>query len=315
MMSRFDYKKPLRLIQFYYRILGCYPLHSSVIVATGFIYRILNISVFVLIMKIFLIVINPESSLNIVNQAISYLPFTLKIDINQIPLIFLLALTFIIILHFIVGKINLSWMLEVRRMLQIDGERLELHENLANRRNMCLDQLPAGYEATIKISEIMMFFFCVLIAIFYMKPLLGILVFVCIPAFVSYLVLKSRENVFSITKFRESRQKIGRLTEVEYLVPIKHSNDSFAMAKMNLILSDFFGGVLIVGIILIFLLYKDSNIISNLEALVLVFSIRFAFIYAKESSVVLGHLLQQRTLMADVTDIDLRALRESRITA
>lgn len=309
-MNRFDYQKPLKLIFFYYRILGCFPVLSSAIILSGFVYRILNIAIFVLIMKIFLIVIDPEAVLPLVEKMTSLLPFEVKINLEQLPIVLLGVLAGIIVVHFIIGRLNLSWMLKARKKLQVKGPTLDLHKNLANKRNMCLDQLPVGLDAIVKISEILIFFVFVISAILYMAPVVGILVFISTPLLISYLILKSRENAFLIIELRESRQKIGRLSEEEYLKPVSQSNLLFSSTRTNLISSDFFGGIIIVGIILVFLFYMGDDSVSNFSGLILIFSIRFAFIYAKECSVVLGNLLQQRTVMAEVVeaDIDVSAL-------
>lgn len=312
-MNHFDYQKPLRLIFFYYRILGCFPALSAAIVLSGFIYRMLNVAIFVLIMKIFLIVIDPNAVLPLIEKLADLLPFEFQVDLEQLPIVLLIALSVIIVIHFIVGKLNLFWMLKARKELQLKGPALDLHPNLANKRNICLDQLPAGLDAIVKISEIIIFFVFVISTILYMVPLLGLLVLVSTPLLISYLILKSRESAFLITEIRESRKNIGQLSFEDYQKPVEQSNLIFSSTRANLISSDFFGGIIIVGIILVFLFYSGSGSISNFSGLILIFGIRFAFIYAKECSVVLGNLLQQRTIMSEVvnSNIDLSPLSSS----
>lgn len=308
MIGKLDASKAWKLLLFYFRLMAVYPQRSIIAVLSGFCYRVLNIGIFVLILKIFLMIIDPSSALELLNKIAPN--SSLNIDDPQLVAASLLGfLALIIVIHFIVGKINLAMLRFIRHQLQLKGPQLALHENLANRRNISLDQLPIGFESIVKVSEILLFFVFVMTTIFWMNVFLGMLVILTVPVFVAFLVIRGREEIFVLTELRESRQQIGQLSEDEYASPVMKSAEHFALTRNNLLYSDFIGGLLLAAIMTGFLFY-NQEVFSSLSSLILIFSLRFALVYAKELSNVMRRLVQQRTLLGSAHTIDLSPLRD-----
>ena len=290
-------QKSLNVIKFYAGTIIAFPYSSIALITLGVFYRLLNVIIFVTVIKIFLLIIDSNTANQLLKLAANYHPILTEIPHEKTPLLALSLLFIMAITLYLVGTLYLKIMLKVRAILLKNGVNINIYEKLVDKRNFALDHFAAGYDSIIKLSEIFVFFCLLAAIIFIINKMLFITIVVLVPLIVIWLVYKGKESIFIQTKFRNSRQAIGRKTEAEYSQIIKDSNQFFASSRRAIIKSDFSTGIGMVAVIGLFFAYQPENISSNLQALILVFSVRFAIMYAKESSVVLGRLLQQRTII------------------
>lgn len=299
--SRPQLNESLSVLAFYYSLLSQKAFSSGLVIFLGFLARALTVLVFVLVLKVFLSILEPESSIKIANSFLLE-SVGIELDQSQISTGLVSILLFLMILQFAINKLNLFLFLKLRASLLSLLLPRQLNEHLLTHLNICLDKVPQGYDAVIKSSEILLFYLIILSAIFYLSPLAGFLVLVVVPLIVFIMLIKGRKEVHVQAEMQKQRKGIKSLgDDVETFLLL--NEQTYLYGRNSIIYADFLGGVSIVGLILVFYFITPNNGgegLRGLTALFLVFSVRFAIIYAGELSRFLGRVLQQRVIIEKI---------------
>ncbi|GGZ99325.1 hypothetical protein GCM10008090_04880 [Arenicella chitinivorans] len=241
----------------------------------------------------------------------SYLPSQFVIAPESVSYVLISCLGLVSLGAYVNGQVNLRLLLSVRRLLQQRGPDLLLSDKKLDNRKYAMDQLPRGYDAATKLIQITLFFSLMVVALFYISPLLGGLVISTIPLLTVYLVLRQRKHVFLSKEAQAARKNLGRLSDEEYLEPIRKQNYQFAKERQNGLVSDMLSGFMMVAIFFLYLMYRPDGATISIGGIVLVFCMRFSLVYARECSVTLGRLLSQRATMPELDGVDLSPLKLS----
>ncbi len=124
---------------------------------------------------------------------------------------------------------------------------------------------------------------------------------VIIPILLALLLLKGRKEIFIVQDMRDRRKNITSLDD-DIMGVVDLANKQYQYNRNSIINSEFFGGLAIVVMMIVFSLWFKADGFGGIAALGLVFSIRFAVVYAGELSRHLGRLLQQRTIMDKIVN-------------
>lgn len=290
--------EPLAILVFYCKLLRQKPFASALVILLGFIARALTVVVFVLVLKVFLSIFEPESSIKIAN---SFLLGMTGGEFNQSQILIGLVsiLSILVLLQFAINKLNLHLFLKLRASLISFLLARQLNEHVLTHLNICLDKVLHGFDAVIKSSEIVLFYLVLLSVIFYLSPLAGVLVVVIVPLIVFIMLIKGRKEVHVQTEMQAERKKIvGLDDDMESFFQL--NRQTYLYGRNSVINADFLGGLSIICLILVFYFMAPNNEgegLRGLTALFLVFSVRFAIVYAGEFSRLLGRILQQRVII------------------
>jgi len=162
--------------------------------------------------------------------------------------------------------------------------------------DMCLNELPQGYDAVLKCCEILLFYLVLFVIIFLISPFAALLTLIAVPLLILLLVIKNRKEVHVTHELRDNRRKIREGGD-DYETVISLSSQRDRYNRISTIHAEFFGGIALVLLMLIFLLNFTGQDLNSLAALAMVFAIRFAINYARELSRHASRLLQQRVVI------------------
>ena len=105
-----------KVLSFYCWLLGNDKLFSVLIIFTGLLTRLLSVGLFMLIVKVFLSVVNPEASVELVNQILSqYVAY--QVNTSTMLQLMISALTVLIFIQYLISKFNLKLFLSRRKKL------------------------------------------------------------------------------------------------------------------------------------------------------------------------------------------------------
>ena len=190
-------------------------------------------------------------------------------------------------------RTKLTWLL--MSMSLASNEELSLH--------ICLDKFPIGFDGIIKTCEIVVFYMFLISAIFYLNIFAGLLVLLLLPFIIMLIVVKGRKEVHVQREMVLSRKTIMSAND-DISSYVNLGKETYKLGRNSMAYAQFFAGIALVSVMLIFLfVYPDDetkNHLVGLPALILVFSIRFAFLYAGELSRSLNRVLQQRVLIENM---------------
>lgn len=278
---------------FYMKLFNFFGLKAFMLVFFGFIYRGLQVVIFILVLKIFLIIISGSIDLG--------LPASLNLNGTNLEyplMILIVALSFIL---FIIGNIQTSISNSIKKILMEKFCEILSLGDAVQSKNFAFDQIPIGFDSIVKCYEILLFFVFLLLIIAFISPLLFVFVLVAIPCFAALLVFKSRKEVFIREEYRAKRLGIAHKTDDEITEIIALNNQLCSVSEKSRVLSDTFTGLIMVVCMIFFLKYESNANIVGLKPLVLVFSIRFAMMYARELGMVMNRLLQQRAILKNIS--------------
>ena len=290
------------ILRFYIRLLSIMPLFSGLVIGTGVLLRFLTIAVFVLTFKVFLSIVQPDSVASIVD-IISNQLINREVQISDLLVAMVSSLLLLIILQFLLNKIYLAIYLSLRTKLTqwllprslSTSEEMHLH--------ICLDKFPIGFDGIIKSCEIIVFYMFLITGIFYLNLFAGLLVLISVPFIIALILIKGRKEVHVLKDLSDYRKKIVD-SDDDFLPYFSLSQESHSFSRNNIIFSQFFGGVAIVAMMCVFLFWysaeEGAQGAVGLTALMLVFGIRFAVVYAGELSRCLSRVLQQRVMVENI---------------
>jgi len=301
------YKRPqlsqsYAILTFYFQLLKQRLLFSILVIFLGFVGRALTVVVFVLVLKVFLSILEPESSVAITNH---FLLDTLGFELEQQQVLMGLVsvLSVLIMFQFLINKLNLFLFLKLRAALLSFVLESKLNNHTLTHLNICLDKIPQGFDAVVKSSEIVLFYSVLLSAIFYLSPLTGFLVLFIVPSIVFIMLIKGRKEVHVQAEMHAKRKEIKSLDDD--IDAFLHLNEqTYLYGRNSLIYADLLGGLAIISLILVFYFIspqESGSGLRGLAALFLVFSVRFAIVYAGELSRLLGRVLQQRVIIEKIS--------------
>lgn len=288
-----------RVFRFYRILLALRPLSAVMLVLSGLATRVLSVGVFVLIVKVFLTILDPNSSAVVVNAFINdYFEYEVHQDVMIRAM--LIGLSALLCCQYFISKFNLWLFLKTKEKIVHSVLKTPLNEHKATHIHICLDYIPMGLDGALKCIEICLFYGLLVMGIFVINPLLGMLLLIVAPLLLMILVMNGRKEVYVVREIRELRQQVNEPEEAEEV--IKLGSKQYSFIRASIINSEFFGGFAIVIMMLLFMLWFDQSKIESIAALVLVFSVRFAVIYTGELSRHLGRLLQQRIILTKVSN-------------
>jgi len=113
------------------------------------------------------------------------------------------------------------------------------------------------------------------------------------------MLIKGRKEVHVQAEMHKQRKNIKTLDDdIEVLLEL--NKRTYLYGRNSVIYADLLSGLAIVCLILVFYFIdtvSDSDGLQGIAALFLVFSVRFAIVYAGELSRLLGRVLQQRVII------------------
>lgn len=239
--------------------------------------------------------LDPQSAVNLINDFLR----TISVDILTTSNLsdYLISILFVfILLQFCISKVNLILLRKLRNSVMTElFERLS-SLSITRRNNVLYDYYLHGYEAIIKSFEIVLFYIFLLIYIFTMSIVMGWTVIVLVPILVGLLVFRNRKEAFVQDNIRESREESSKNSDNQ-LKPMRHYDKQLNFRVNNIISSDILGGITIGVIFMIYVEYKSQFSSYGVLVLLLIFSIRFAVLYAGELSRQLNVVLRLRAVL------------------
>ena len=203
--TRISIEGSKKVLLFYLKFLNEFKWRSFLLIFSGFLLRGISIFIFVLILKIFMTIIDPNASLETLNNFLTN-NFNYTVNEDTMLLSLLGGLTGLIVFQLIIGMINLALSVGARAKLVEYCLRNPLNVHRDTHLHIAIDHIPPGYDAIIKSSEILFFYVILFICIFYMSPLMGLAVLISVPLVLVLLLIKGRKEVFITQEFRELRK-------------------------------------------------------------------------------------------------------------
>lgn len=301
--SKLNTRESLGAIKFYVCLLIREPLLSMMLITTGVVVRFMTVFVFVLTFKVFLTIIDPSVSLDVVNKLIRNF-LGRDISASELQFWLILALLFFICVQFAFNKIYLKQYLSLRRLIVNWLLKKDLNDHRPMHLHICLDKFPMGFEGVVKSTEILVFYLFLLIGIFIINSLAGLLVVIVVPIMIFVMLVKSRKEIHVQKEMQAARSK-SLEEEGEIATVLTLASENYAFGRNGLTYTEFFGGLAIVVMMSSLLFFYSigdgmAEKIAGLTALLLVFCIRFAIVYAGELSRSLGKVLQQRVIIESI---------------
>lgn len=290
----------LEVVYFYLNLLRQAPFQVSFMVFLGFLTRALSVLIFVLIVKVFLSVIDPDSVLKVINSMPELVIFQ---ELSSAKFVYILVsvLLSLVLLQFLLAKFHLIIFLKIRTYLITILLNKPLNEHAPTHLHICLDKIPQGYDAIIKSAEILLFYVFLFLGIFYINPLAGVLLTLLVPIILVLILYKGRKEVHNQAAMLDSRKQVSDTNEgVDDFLSL--FNQNYIHGRNSVIYSDFLGGAAIILLMIVFMFwYKNAELgFGGLTALFFVFSMRFAILYAGELSRFISKLLQQRVMIEKI---------------
>lgn len=301
--SKFNTRESLGAVKFYACLLSREPLPAFLLIATGVLVRFMTVFVFVLTFKVFLTIIDPNVSLVVANTFIHDV-IGRNVSATEFQLALISTLLFLIGIQFALNKIYVNQYLKLRHRIVTRLLKKPLNDHRPTHLHICLDKFPQGYEGLVKSLEILVFYFFLMIGIFFINAFAGLLVVTVVPAMIVLMLIKSRKEIHVQKEMQSARKKVlEQESEIERVLSL--ASENYAFGRNGLTYTEFFGGIAIVIMMsaLLFFYTMDDGItdkIAGLTALLLVFCIRFAVVYAGELSRSLAKVLQQRVIVESI---------------
>lgn len=299
------------VFSFYVSIVSNYKLASLVILISGFFSRILGVLAFASVIKLFLVVINPEV---FIPKIVSF--FNQKFDVvlssNESDIIFimLLVLQCLLVTNYIVDRINIAAFLRLRWKVTRQFSMLPVAETKSGKRNFSLDVIPNGCESLLKIAEIVIFFILVGMLVFLVNALVGLMVILLVPFFILYMVFRAKKDLILANEFKSKRGDFCKGTTSQFRTVIEAGSELLKYRRTNNAISQLIAGTIISIVIFTFFVFGEADEVLKLWSIVLVFGIRFLIGYAKELSVHTAKILAARAQLKPLFGIDINDFRE-----
>jgi hypothetical protein len=238
---------------------------------------------------------DPVSAVTLINNFLDkvYLDPITAANLTTYLIIILLMFIFI---QFLISKINLLMFRYLRHDVISDLCQRPMMDSASQKNSFIYDHYLYGFEALMRSFEILMFYVFLLIFIFSVNPIMGLAVIVLVPMLVGLLVFKNRKEAFVQNAIHESREKSVE-PDSDPLVPLTYYDEQLVFRINNDISAELLGGLTIVFIFFIYVANQDQFSSYGVMALLLVFSIRFAILYAGELSRQLNVVLKLRTVL------------------
>lgn len=300
-LNRHSLEDPLRVLRFYSRLLRSYPALSLFVIVVGFLVRGVSVVVFVLTLKVFISILDPDAALNVINQVLVQQGWS-PLTTNGLVSVMVGALSILICSQFALNKIGAYSFLHLRSKILNRLLESPINQDARVHFNICLDRVPLGLEAVVKVCEILLFYVVLIANIFFWSVLSGVLVLIIVPIIIFLMLAKGRKEVHLTVNMQQERRDIAEFDDDcdEYL---RLKKQTYLIARNNVVYADLFGGLAIVFLTLAFVFMGPSigGGVTGVTALLLVFSIRFAIVYAGELGRQLGKVLQQRVIVEKIT--------------
>lgn len=292
----------LNVLFFYATVLRKSKALLLVTVFCGLLTRLLTVSTFILTVKVFLEVIRPSEVSETLASSISFLyKFVTIQSVDPYAVILISFLLLLFVIQYVISKLY----------LHLSNKLISNHVGYffmdykqsqhSNGINFSLNNLSIGIDASIKILEIICFFWVLFVLIYLVSPTIFFIMMVLVSFMLLLLVYLNRKDITYITKGNNLRRKVIINPKLlsDYL---KVRSQQRAATSNNINNSRFLGGIAIVCMIFTYLLGGPYDEVNDLKAIVLVFSIRFVIIYAGEFSRQVNQLTRQRKLVFELQD-------------
>lgn len=286
---------------FYLKLLNVKPFQSAIVVSLGVISRMLTVTVFVLTFKVFLSIVQPESA----EFVVSLLPPNLAALIpngSGVLYVFLSLLFALVLAQLLFNKLYLMTFVALRTSLMGWLFRRPLCSALSTHIHISLDKFPLGFDGVIKSCEIIIFYLFLVSVILILNVFTGLLVIACVPMMLAIIIVKGRKEIYIQKDMNESRKEISSL-EDDFEAYSAYAEKKFKLGIEGTHLSQLISGLALVLIMCLFLFYQSQPEQQNyvgITAIALVFSIRFAIVYAGELGRSLNKVIQQRVIVENI---------------
>ena len=284
-----------KVANYYYSSLAGHHFLFVLVTFLGFVSRLLSILNFALIIKIFLSMFDPDAAVELLNNFLSKLYLEPITTSNLTTYLMIILVTFIFV-QFVISKINLLMFRHLRAAVISEICERSVAEPPSQRNYFLYDNYLYGFEALVRSFEILLFYLFLLIFIFSVNLMMGIAVIIFVPALVSLLVFRNRKEAFVQNAIHESREKSIE-PDSDPLLPLVHYDKQLVFRINNDISAEMLGGLTIVLIFFLYVTNQEQFSSYGVMALLLVFSIRFAVLYAGELSRQLNIVLKLRTVL------------------
>ena len=304
--KKIEAQASLLVVKFYFAVCRKFLFTTLILMVLGFVSRVLLILQFVLVIKVFLSIFDPTMATNLISVLLNMMGFSVEELDRDFVLKFLFTLLSIIVcIQYALARFNLALLCTFKENALSSLFKLPLNINVEQNKHLCFDYIQHGLEATVKSGEIIVFYVTLIFVIFYLSPLLGVLVVLFVPPLFVLLLYKNRKEVHIQLQIMEARKKITDLDQ-DIRSPLGLISQHYRLVRSSLINSEFGSGLTLVAIMIVFSTRFDNLQLTALSTLMLVFCLRFVITYAGELSRFINRLLQLRTKLALITEVDPR---------
>ena len=307
-----SHELPLSIFIFYISLARNFFYESATVVFSGMLNRVFDILTFVLIIKTFVTLIDPGTFESQIEKLEEMLGFNLLMPNMSISATLIVIVIVVVLTNYIVGVVGLKILMRVRRKLQINGPKLNIFDNEYQNRQFSIHHLPDGYESITKIVQICFFFLALIPIVFYLNLLVGAMIALSVPIF-TLIVIFHQRRIFQLRlDAQKSKENLGEMDEDEYSESTRKDSKHIYYNRSNTLISNILSGLTLIVIIIAFYSQDQSKQIDTITALFLIFSMRFSLIYARELSVTISQLINQRQhlIYSAIDEVDVRRLKE-----
>jgi len=246
-----------------------------------------------------LIVLEPETIFYIINGALNTKDVNIASTDSLISGV-VLGLAVMVLAQFLLNNLYLRLFLYSRKRLieKIIASPFSSHADY--HQHVCLDLIPLGYESVIKLFEIAVFYSSLMLLIFLINPIVAITVVILLFLILIYMLMFVNERS---SVRREAYQKRQNLVDTNNLIEgLEFTDHNFLMVRKSNIYSELFGGMGMVFVMLLYVVWLNdtTSLGNNFTALVLVLSIRFIINYTSEFSNLMGTVFGQYTMLGNL---------------
>ena len=288
------------VFRFYYKLLKQRIVVSLTIIMLGLAYRVLNIFIFMLILKFCLVVIVPESILPVLNSIFhDWFPIA-TLDTETVTINLMVFLSIVVVLHYMIGKLNVSMQISLISVLQQKVINELVVEDICQKRNFCLDQIPYGVGDCVRLLEIFIAVGLILVFLLWLQPALGVLITIAIPFYVWIVLVKNKDQAKQQEAIRQYRERLNELEDHEFSQALNLNLDFIIRPQQNQVITNALSGGVMIFILVSLYIYvvitkstTDQQVTAFLAFLIALCA-RFSIMYLKEFSIILGRLVRQR---------------------
>lgn len=296
-MSR-HLRKAYEIFSFYVRLLARDPSKNLLLVLLGFFLRGSSVVIFALTVKAFLVVIDPQTARFFLVPMLDYFSIDHGSQDYYVKVV-LLGLSAMVLVQFLLNLVYQKQFIDNRQLLVKSIIDTPLCSSQSYHEHVVFDLIPQGFESIVKALEIVLFYASLVLLIFVINSAVALLLVVLLGVLIFTMLAYIDERSSTRSAAYNDRQTVD-LTGDEPMRGLRFADHVFNASKRSSTYSELFGGMGMVLVMLVYVLWFDDSDLSgsSLVSIVLVLSVRFLINYTGEISRLLGAIFQQYSMLA-----------------